>query len=114
MFSIARWRDIHVPDLFFAHQDVPKPYLECLKRLNLIFAMDKPHCFEGRALDFFPNLDFCGFLKKFNASIYKSFCLVYKQIYLKNISKVLIIFSCVLRRLFRKKTAYYCPMWLIC
>lgn len=49
---------------FFVYQDVPKSYLECFKRLNLIFAMDKPHCFEGRALDFFPNPDFCGFLKK--------------------------------------------------
>jgi len=41
--------NIHNPELFSPHQEPPKSYLECLKRLNPIVIMDEPHRFEGNA-----------------------------------------------------------------
>jgi type III restriction enzyme len=42
-------KDINTPELFITHQEAPKSYLECLKRLNPIVIMDEPHRFEGNA-----------------------------------------------------------------
>lgn len=41
--------DINVPELYENHQEPPKTYLECLKRLRPIVIMDEPHRFEGDA-----------------------------------------------------------------
>ncbi len=41
--------DIHTPELFANNQELPKSYLECLKRLHPIVIMDEPHRFEGDA-----------------------------------------------------------------
>jgi len=42
-------KDVHTPDLFTTYQDMPKSYLDCLKRLNPIIIMDEPHRFDGDA-----------------------------------------------------------------
>ncbi|KAK3582448.1 hypothetical protein CHS0354_023994 [Potamilus streckersoni] len=42
-------RELNAPELFVNHQETPKTYLECLKRLNPIVIMDEPHRFEGNA-----------------------------------------------------------------
>lgn len=42
-------REISAPELFATNQELPKSYLECLKRLNPIVIMDEPHRFEGNA-----------------------------------------------------------------
>ncbi|TAH19487.1 MAG: DEAD/DEAH box helicase [Cytophagales bacterium] len=41
--------DIHSPELYVNNQELPKSYLECLKRLKPIVIMDEPHRFEGNA-----------------------------------------------------------------
>jgi type III restriction enzyme len=42
-------KEINTPELFVNNQEMPKSYLECLKRLNPIVIMDEPHRFEGNA-----------------------------------------------------------------
>ena len=42
-------KDINQPVLFNNNREVPKSYLECLKRLNPIVIIDEPHRFDGDA-----------------------------------------------------------------
>ena len=63
-------KDLYTPDLFVAHQGVPKSYLECLKRLNPIVIMDEPHRFEGNAFKkYFEGFD--NFFLRFGATFPK-------------------------------------------
>lgn len=63
-------KDIYIPDLFRTRQDLPKSYLECLKRLSPIVVMDEPHRFEGNAFkEYFDGFD--NFFLRFGATFPK-------------------------------------------
>ena len=63
-------KEIHTPDLFRTREDIPKSYLECLKRLNPIVVMDEPHRFEGNAFkEYFDGFD--NFFLRFGATFPK-------------------------------------------
>lgn len=94
-------KDIHAPDLFITRQDMPKSYLECLKRLNPIVIMDEPHRFEGDAFKkHFEGFD--NFFLRFGATFPKKS----DSLQLSNVAYVLDSLSSFQQSLVKKIVVY--------
>lgn len=94
-------KDLHTPDLFVAHQGVPKSYLECLKRLKPIVIMDEPHRFEGNAFKkYFEGFD--NFFLRFGATFPKKA----DSLKLSNVAYVLDSLSAFQQSLVKKIVVY--------